>query len=478
MHFRIAIRKAVVLAAGVSGLLLLPALPLAARDETDPDSDTAIESDPDPDPEQKDADEALEPVEKKKSKKGVRFVMRKHPSFRVGKMFRMDFRVKFQQDLRSFDPEFTGDEGDTSNLKKMRVGVEGTVFKIFEYEVEREIRNEVADLFNFRTKQTHALWRDVYGNFRYFRRVQVKAGQFKIPFGMDMIHGSTNRDFVFRSLIGERLAPGRDVGIMLHGRLLKRGLQYQAGIFRHDGWKAHTVDYQYSGGRTFAGRLTGTPLRLFRVPAPFKDLEIGGAFTESLLPEGLASLRGRTWYDTHNYFPRIYVRGHRLRLGSELNWTPGPFSVKGEFITARDERVGQGLRGENLPDLISRGWYVSSSWVLTGEKKGTGVEPRKPFIWWGRGGGHGLGAVEIAGRYEQIRFGSAEHPGLPSRSPRGANLAAASERVATFGVNWYLNRFMRVQFNAIRELIEDVERAPITGQDTYWSRYVRIQFVL
>ena len=54
--------------------------------------------------------------------------------------------------------------------------------------------------------------------------------------------------------------------------------------------------------------------------------------------------------------------------------------------------------------------------------------------------GRGFGAVQIAARYEQLRFGSAEHPGLPSRSTRAANIFSASERVATFGVNWYLNQ--------------------------------------
>lgn len=457
------------------GLLLagfLPAAPaLAAADD---------EAEAAPEPPQKDKDEEQELKEEvkkgKKRKQGFRFVMHQHPSIRVGKWFRADFRVKFQQDFRSFDPEFFGDEGDTTNLKKMRVGVEGYITKSFEYEVEREIRNEISDLFKFRTRDTHALWRDVYGNFRYYRRAQIKVGQFKIPFGMDQIKGSTQRDFVFRSLIGERLAPGRDQGIMVHGRLFNRGLLYEAGLFRHDGWKAHTKDYEYSGERTFAGRLVGTPLALVKLPKVmnvFKDVELGGAFTESPITEGLRSLRGRTWVITHNYFPRVNVRGHRLRLGSELSWTPGPFSVKGEFIHARDQRLGQGLRGEDLPDLISRGWYLSTSWILTGEKKAGGIVPKRAFLT-----GKGLGAVEIAGRYEQIRFGSAQHPGLPSRSSRAANILSESERAATFGVNWYVNRFTKIQFNAIRELIEDVERAPIAGRDTFWNRYVRIQFVL
>src|SRR4030095_6354240 len=135
----------------------------------------------------------------------------------------------------------------------------------------------------------------------------------------------------------------------------------------------------------------------------------------------------------------------RLRLGAELSWEPGPFVVKGEVIRVRDQRLGQGIRGEGLPDLLSRGWYFTVGWVLTGEPAAGGVKPRKDFLT-----GKGFGAVQIAARYEQLRFGSSEHPGLPTRSSRGANLLSESERVATFGVNWYLNRFTRIQFNALR----------------------------
>lgn len=362
------------------------------------------------------------------------------------------------------------------NLRKFRVGIQGYVTKSFEYEVEREIRNEVADWLHLRTRETRALWRDVYGNFRYFRRFQIRAGQFKIPFGMDQLHYSTKGEFVFRSLIGNYLAPGRDLGIMAHGKLADSRIGYQAGVFLHDGWKAHTKTHDYSGERTFAARVVAPPFSFFKAPAAlsaFNNLQLGAAFTESPITEGLRSLRGRSWIITHNWFDRIEVRGHRLRLGAELNWEPGPFVVKGEVIRARDQRIGQGLRGNDLPDLIGRGWYFTTGWVVTGEKTAGGVTPRRDFIT-----GRGVGAIQLAARYEQLRFGSSEHPGLPSRSSRAANIFSESERVATFGVNWYLNRFTRIQFNAVREVIEDVLKAPILGQSTYWSRYVRIQFVL
>jgi phosphate-selective porin len=388
-------------------------------------------------------------VKEKPAKRYFRFEFKRHPAIRMGKWFRMDFRLKFQHDFRSFGPEVSTDEGELSNLRKFRVGIQGYVTKDFEYEIEREIRDDISDLFHLRDRPTLALWRDVYGNWRYFRKAQIRAGQFKIPFGMDQLH---NSGFVYRSLIGNFLAPGREVGIMAHGKLFDSRIAYQAGLFEHDGWKAHTKDHGRSGEGTFAGRVVLPPFNLFKTPAflrKAKDLELGFAFTESPLTEG----------------------GHRLRLGAELNWQPGPFTVQGEVIRVRDQRLGQGIRGEDLPDLIARGWYFTTGWVVTGEKPAGGIVPRRDFI-----KGRGFGAVQLAARYEQLRFGSSEHPGLPSRSSRAANIFSTSERIATFGTNWYPNRFVTVQFNAIREVLEDPNNAPIPGVDTYWSKFVRIQF--
>ena len=110
--------------------------------------------------------------------------------------------------------------------------------------------------------------------------------------------------------------------------------------------------------------------------------------------------------------------------------------------------------------------------MVTGEKSAGGVEPRHNFV-----PGPRLGrASNSPSRLEQLRFGSAEHPGLPSRSSRAANISGDSERIATFGANWYVNHRVMVQFNAYRELVEDLQKTPINNVGTYWSRFVRIQF--
>jgi len=410
---------------------------------------------------------------KEDTSRGFRFVFKDNPSLRFGKVLRIDVRTKFQSDFRSFSPELSTKEG-TFDLHRARIGIEGKFLKHFEYEVEYELSDVLRPLEEEDATPSKR-WRDAYVNFTYFKDFQIKAGKFKVPLGLDQLTGPTKLDFVYRSRIGDTLAPARDVGFVVHGRFFKRGLSYEAGLFERDGENARSTKNP-GAERTFAGRLTGAPFRLLPVPPLLKAAELGIAFTSSTVPEGPKGIRGKT-VAGKKFFPLpgdwMFVHGERLRVGTELSWMPGPFSLKGEFIHLRDERLGQSLRQTDLPDLISRGWYVSGTWVVTGESKASGVEPRRSFLrnW-------GTGAIELAVRCEQIRFGSSEHPGTPLRHQRAPNILPASDRAWTFGVNWYLNQWLKVQFNGIREKIEDTMRGPIIGEDLLWTRVLRLQVVM
>jgi len=387
----------------------------------------------------------------------IRFVWKKHPSLRFGDTFRMDFRFRSQMDWTEHDPN-VDETPKLFELGRLRVGIEGTALRFLEYEASYELA------------ETDFHWKDLYGNFRKWRRFQVRAGRFRIPFSMDQLTGPTNLDFIERSRIADRLAPNRDAGVLLHGSILaERSFKYQIGYFRHDGDNAADRFNVRTGKRVIAGRLTGRP---FPSAPLFDSLTIGGAFTAGDVPEGLYGLRLRSVLAS-TLFPHYFVNGRRLRTGAEASWMPGPFSLKAEFIAVREQRKGQGLAGDDLPDLIERGWYASGAWVVTGQKKALGLDNGKhvPIL-------RGWGALELAVRGEQIRFASDTHAGRPSRSTRAFNVLPQSDRVATFGVNWYMNQWAKFQVNFIREQIEDAFRAPIQGQGLYWTYKFRLQVSL
>jgi phosphate-selective porin OprO/OprP len=382
-----------------------------------------------------------------------------NPEIRFGDSLRLDFRFRYHNDFRLYSPDVDTDDG-LHKISRLRVAVQGRFRRDYEFEVERELRDVAVP------------WRDNFLNYRRFRDAQIRAGYFRIPFGMEQNTGPMRLDFVYRTLMSDYLTPARDLGVMIHGRFNERALNYEVGLFRGDGDNARNADNVRTGMRTLAGRVSGRPLRLTKLPAFLREIQVGGAFTESPLPEGLNSLRGRSVAEEY-LFRRIFVKGHRLRMNGEFLWTPGPFSIKSEFTHVREERKGQSLFATDLPHAIARGWYVSGTWLLTGEPKAEAIEPKRKFIT-----GGGVGAVEAAGRFEVIRFGSAEHPGRPSRSTRAANILSNSDRIWTFGVNWYLNQWVKIQVNGAHETVEDLQRSPIPGQKKFWATLCRIQLTM
>jgi phosphate-selective porin OprO/OprP len=315
-------------------------------------------------------------------------------------------------------------------------------------------------------------WRDVFLNVTYVPGLQVRAGRFKIPFGLDELTSASETDFIYRSLAADYLSPSRDTGIMIHDRFFDRGLSYRVGVFRHDGdnARAKAID---GADETFAFRVSGTPLRPL-VPQ-LGNIEFGGSFAasslanESFRPNGL---RARTIVTEDTFFEPVYVSGARRRGGVDVEWFFGPASARAEYTRATDNREGQGISGQDLVDARYRAWYLAGTWILTGETKARPLRPRRPFL---QGG---IGAVEVAARYERLWYDSVDGQGPPERNPRAPNILTSGDRALTLGVKWFLNRWLIVQFNGIREEVEDPERSPVPEGDPFWSQVVRFQFVL
>jgi phosphate-selective porin len=260
---------------------------------------------------------------------------------------------------------------------------------------------------------------------------------------------------------------------MVHGSFFKRGLTYAAGVFRHDGDNARSKKVE-GGDQTVAGRVTFAPFRRAGVAG---DINVGSAFAVSslsddpYLPNGL---RGRTLLTQDTFFQPVYVKGHRMRWEADVDWTAGPASARAEYTSVTDGRLQQGIGDEDLPNARARSWYVSSTWILTGERKKRPLTADREFV------RDGFGAVEVVGRYERLWFDSASGADLdlPSRAPRAANILPSGDRALTLGVNWVLNRWIKLQFNGIREQVEDPNRNPISGGGAFWSHITRLQIVL
>ena len=388
----------------------------------------------------------------------IEFRWRDHPQVRNGRLFRVDFIGKFQWDARDAgdDPS----DFDNFEIHRVRVAIEGELFNRVQFAVERELTERESDDPATRKKSA---WKDVYVDANITDAVQVRGGKFKIPFGLEQLTGISNLDFVYRSLNASYLAPARDVGVAAHGRMFDRGLNYWAGWFRQDGENARSSSIE-GADDTIAVRVTGTPFR--SVPGLAKA-EIGGAFTASTLDDESVDpngLRGRTVMSQFVFYEPVFVKGYRRRYEFDVDWSAGPVGARGEYTHVLDSRDGQGLADQDLSDARGRGWYLSGTWVLTGEEKERPVKPARKF-----------GAIEAGARYERLWFDSAGGEGPPLRNPRADNMLPSGEHVLSLGLNWYFTRWIKLQFNTIREEPQDPERSPVPPGDVFWSRVFRFQ---
>lgn len=384
------------------------------------------------------------------------FSWQRHPSLQFGDIAKIELRARVAGDDRRSGILLPDGEPATDTDTRHRVAVSGTVVKVAAFQIERDLGERV--------------WRDVFANYRQFDHVELQAGQFKVPFGLDLNTNSSNLDFVYRSRAASELSPGRDRGVMAHGRITK-AIRYETGMFAHDGENAHSSNpRKVSGRRTLAGRIVAQPAR--SLDSIFEDLQVGVGYTTSEIPEGVSALRGRTPLGDAFFEPDYYVRGRRQRAGVEARWRSGPFAVQSEYVRVTTDRLQQGMAGDDLPALEASAWYASGTWIVTGERKKKGAnDPRRPLF------NGGIGAVELAARIETLGFAS-HGDDEPSTSPRAATVTPYRDRIATIGVNWFPNRWMKVQANIVRDAIAAPPTSLAAPSGTYWSRVLRVQFEL
>jgi phosphate-selective porin OprO and OprP len=384
-----------------------------------------------------------------------------HPSIHFGKGTHLDFRARFAADAKDSDaPSDEPEETSDVDLEKARIGISGEIKNAVEFQVEAELTGDDT-------------WRDVYADFKKFTTVRVRGGKFKIPFSLDENTGAAKLDFMFRSLAATHLAPGRDEGVMVHGKLFGKLLGYEAGVFQHDGKNARTNNItKVYGGQTTAARVTVEPLA--HAKNAIGDLSIGAAFTQSDVPEGISGLRGQTVLEQNFFSSSNYiVNGPRKRVGIEFMFRPGPASIKSEWMRVETQRRGESVEDTDLSPIVGEGWYVSGTFAVTGEKKTSVDRPKKPLF-----PGLGYGAIELAARVENLKFSSGSSSEAGSKSPRADTVLGNADQATTFGVNWYVNRWFKIQANIIREKIDDPSLGPLPSKSSFMSKAIRFQFSL
>ena len=358
--------------------------------------------------------------------------------------FRIALKGYVQADFRSYQ-DWTAEDTDGNRSlppdfewRRARIGFEGDWRRLsFDVNVDPAFDrgNEL---------------KDAWVGLRLSKAIQLRGGNMKLPVGSEFQISPAKTDFIERAAFVESIGPNRDWGALVRGEV-SRAVEYQAGVFAGDNRSSE------KGAGT-----TGTA-RLVLEPRPW--LALGGSFSQGDVqadpagpglapqPKGLPG-QGVTGY---LFFPSVYVDGRRLRWGADARVETGPFSLWGEFLETREERKGQGETLLDLPDVRGDGWSANATWLVTGEKKTRTIRARRSLF-------HGPGAVEIAARYESLRFDDVGNQGDEVAGRRAANLRPAGYRAFTSGLSWWTSPILRLLGDVVVERYDDSLRAPTSGK--------------
>jgi phosphate-selective porin OprO/OprP len=396
--------------------------------------------------------------------------------------FTFKIRGYVQADSRTFlgdDEAVKGNE--TFLFRRVRPIIEGAVWKDFEYRLMMDFASGITS-----GTGNNAFLQDGYVNFHHWDEVQLQVGKFKEPVGLERLQSGGNLLFVERSL-PTQLAPNRDVGVQLHGKLWGNTLAYQVGYFNgvEDGGSGdiETTD----DGKDVAARIFAQPFDRTSIE-PLKKFGLGVAVTHGT---HVGALRNYTTSGQQTWFrwrtgagtaaaPNVMADGTTDRFAPQAYYYWGPFGVFGEYTIASHEvaiRAGAAPGQTRHETFHNRAWQVSASYFLTGEENSFApVAPKRPF---GFGPGSGWGAWEIVARVGQLTIDDGVFRDRDAiAGPDFATANSAREvREWAVGLNWYLNRNIKANVNYLHADFKGGSKAKgeVTAQDEE-AIFARVQF--
>lgn len=137
-----------------------------------------------------------------------------------------------------------GNANDRIRLRRVRLGAAGRFLEEFDFKVEGEYVG------------TSTTLTDAYINWNHFVWANVKAGQFKSPYGYEFLASDPKLYTIERTLGSDRLTLNRQVGVQVAGDFFEKQLSYAAGVFNGNGLNTTTND---NGKFLYMSRLSGVP---------------------------------------------------------------------------------------------------------------------------------------------------------------------------------------------------------------------------
>ena len=323
---------------------------------------------------------------------------------------------------------------------------------------------------------------DAYLNVHYCEWFQIEIGKFKQPFSYEELIQDRYVPTMERSMI-DQLTPQRDEGVMIHGHnMFGNRFEYGVSVSNGDQNDSTIDDHNH---KDLDARIAFRP---FNDPDGWdliRNLGAGISGTVGVEDEAIGSTTNPsiittpatvTWFA---YNTGVLANGFRDRLSPELVYFYHSFGFASQYFEER--QVLQLSATKPLVDVPYRGYYVMATYLLTGEQRTDytqQIDPIRPFD-------HCRpfecpGAWEAVFRVERLEVGEdAFAAGLATKTPGSNNRSSPAAEETTVGLNWYLNKWVRAQFNWEHANFESPVKIgnapkPFSEED---ALYVRLQVI-
>ena len=284
-------------------------------------------------------------------------------------------------------------------------------------------------------------------NLGWWKKAQIRIGQFKMPFSLEQMTSDIFTDFQERNM-GDALVPGKERGIMLHGAPFK-GVNYGLAFTNGQGRNANDIN-QTVDGKDWIGRVGVNIAEI--VSLSNVVIYLGTAYTTGTIPVAAAP-SGRTEARGVQFFQPSAFSGDdvdRTRFALESAFAYGPVKLQAELLRANFS--GTSAAGVAYDRDIDS-YYANLTWLVTGERYADNfrgerfarIRPKNNFA----PGKTCCGAWELGLRYSKFDagdFSSSNPVGTGVIPATGSNVAKAW----TAGVKWIINPNTRFLLNYIR----------------------------
>ncbi len=199
--------------------------------------------------------------------------------------------------------------------------------------------------------------RDGYVDWGFGWGDAFRLGQFKFPFGREMLTSSSVTQFQERSIASEEFSPNFEPGAMYWGQAADGTLEYQAAISNGEGRSRNNTAGEEQNGLREGVRVVWNPLGAVKLDGPaFQTVDDGS--TRVALGAALMHAEDSTGLATAT------ENGESTSRAFELNVYSGPFSFLAEYFT-RDAHVDGGDDADDAGHTLQAGWFlVPKRWEL------------------------------------------------------------------------------------------------------------------